>query len=104
MKHAHDWWKLPSVVAGAVIAVGAIGTGVVKLAAYLTLPQRVEAAEQENTKQTLAINDIAAVLKVQQQMQQQEQAQEEEDWYWCERCGKAGEWREKPPKPKVPPR
>ena len=66
-------WQLPAILGGIVVGVGAMGTGLIKLAAFLSLPGRVEASEQVNRAQDKILDRVTAVLEAQQQMQQAQQ-------------------------------
>lgn len=60
-RKATPWWQLPAVVGGVVIGLGAVGAGVVKLATFLTVPERVEAVEQKNVEQDKTLDALASI-------------------------------------------
>lgn len=65
-KKPQEWWKLPSLIVGGVAALGAVGTVIVKSAAYLVLPAKVEAVESTNAAQDKILDRITVVLEQQQ--------------------------------------
>ena len=85
-------WQWPVIIGSLVAFLGVVARTYV---VYADLPNRTEKIEA-------TLSDVKDILKAQQQMQQQDQSQKDSPWYWCDRCGKAGEWREKPPIPHVP--
>ena len=96
-------WQLPTIIAGSLAALAALGTGVITLSRYLTLPERVEASEQKNVQQDEAINKLTAIndtwQKIYQQQQQQQAAnrpkrceqQDADHQWWCRDAGCQGE-------------
>ena len=68
------WWQIPAIVAGSLAALTALGTGVVKLAGFLTLQERVEAGEQKNAEQDEVLNKLTGIQETWQQIYQQQQA------------------------------
>ena len=64
------WWQLPAIIGGCVVGVGAMGTGVVKLAGFLTITDRVEAGEQKNTAQDKQIDRLITLQEYYAKQQQ----------------------------------
>ena len=73
-KPAPPFWQLPAIIAASVTGLGVLGTGIVKLSGYLTLPDRVEAGEQKNEQQDSAIDKLTAINETWQQIYQQQTA------------------------------
>lgn len=69
------WWVIPGVVAASVTALGALGTVIVKGAAYITLPEKVEAGERKNSEQDEALSKLTAIQETWQNIYQQQQQQ-----------------------------
>ena len=55
------WWLLPSIVGGCVVGLGAMGTGIVKLASFLTITDRVEAGEVKNEEQDDKLDSLIQI-------------------------------------------
>ena len=70
------WWVVPGVITASLAALGALGTFMVKGAAYITLPERVEAGEQVNAKQDESLNKLTAIQETWLKVYQQQQAQQ----------------------------
>lgn len=94
MKKPMAWWVIPGIITGSVAAFGALGTMMVKGAAYITLPDRVEAGEQVNDRQDEALNKLTAIQETWQQIYQRQQAaptpapglrewEESDQTFWC---------------------
>ena len=83
------WWQSFQVIAYICAGLTAIGTGVVVLNKYLTLPDRVEAGEQKNQQQDKILDRVTAVLEYQQQIAQSNQPKSQviketdKDGTWC---------------------
>lgn len=71
-KRSDPWFKNPSYILGIFALVGVIGTGVVKVAAYITLPTRVEAVEEKTGKIEDYIREQQIANDLMQQMLQKE--------------------------------
>ena len=54
-------WQLPAIIGGCLVGIGAIGTGVVKAARYITLPEKVEAGEAKNVEQDKELYDLSRI-------------------------------------------
>ena len=74
MKAKPPVWQLPAIIGGIVIGLGATGTGIVKLAKFLTITDRVEAGETKNAEQDSEIDKLTAIQETWQQIYQQQQA------------------------------
>ena len=74
-----DWWKLPSLIVAGVAALGALGTIIVKSAAYITLPARVEAGEAKNTEQDTLLTRLTTIEEQNQALIQQMRVEEVAD-------------------------
>ena len=99
-RHGKPWWlQTPALIAGGIAAFGTLGTFIVKSALYISLPEKVLAAEAKNDEQDTVLTQQTAILTILKDAYQQDvaQRQEEDDWYWDE---KAREWKRKPPKPR----
>lgn len=68
-----DQWKLPALIGGAFLGLGAIGTGIVTASRYITLPERVEAGEAKNVQQDEALNKLTAIQDLWAKVYQQQQ-------------------------------
>src|SRR3990167_3604271 len=55
------WWQLPAIIGGCLVGLGAVGTGIVKFSAYLTLPEKVEAGEVKNEEQDKQLNSLIQI-------------------------------------------
>lgn len=102
------WWVVPGIVTGALAALGALGTFIVKGAAYITLPERVEAGEQVDKRQDGAIDKLTGIQETWQKIYQQQAAnappprreplrETDADGTWCcettrERCWEEQTW------------
>lgn len=65
-KRQAEWWK-PLMIPGAIVAsLGALGTVMVKGAAYIVLPEKVMAVESTNNAQDKILDRITVVLEQQQ--------------------------------------
>ena len=76
-KKPQEWWKLPSLIVAGVAALGALGTIIVKSAAYISLPEAVASVEKKNVIQDQELVDLKGVagkldgyVAAQQQMNQ----------------------------------
>lgn len=54
-------WQLPALIGGIVLGLGATGTGIVKLARFLTIVDRVEAAEARNAEQDKSLEQLSYI-------------------------------------------
>ena len=63
-----SWWVIPSVVTGSIAMLGGMGTCAVKYAAYESLPQKVEAAQQKNEEQDKALNGLGTIAEQNQKL------------------------------------
>ena len=108
-------WQLPAIIAGALAALGGLGTLAVHYATFATLPERVEAGEQKNVAQDESLNKLATIQdfwqKVYEQQQQatanapQRQRLAQQTWqdpqtgtWWCcpfgDHCERSDSWFE----------
>ena len=97
MKEKRFDWKNPTVIFSLIAGIGLLGTAIVKSASYITLPDRVEAAEQDiesvqdYIKEQRISNELMKdMFKQQQQYQQQPQqpyceVYQGATWCWDER-------------------
>lgn len=60
-KAAPPVWQLPALIGAAIVGVGALGTGVVKLAKFITVTDRVEAQEKKNDEQDQVLTKLQAI-------------------------------------------
>ena len=67
-------WQFPAIVSGIVIALGALGTFIVRSATYIQLPEKVAEAMQKNAEQDSAIDKLTAIQETWQNIYQQQQA------------------------------
>jgi len=67
-KRPVPWWQLPVIVATSVTALGILGTGTVKLAKFLTVTDRVDAAEAKNLEQDDSIKNLSYIAGQNQQI------------------------------------
>jgi hypothetical protein len=67
-KKAPPFWQLPAIVAASVTALGVLGTGTVKLAKFLTVTDRVDAAEAKNLEQDDSIKNLSYIAGQNQQI------------------------------------
>ena len=55
------WWQIPAIIGSVVVGLGAAGTGVVKLAQFLTITDRVEASEAKNAEQDKSLEQLSYI-------------------------------------------
>ena len=58
MKQRPPPWQFPAIVSGIIIALGAIGTFIVRSAKYIEVPEKLEAAEKKNIEQDTKLHDL----------------------------------------------
>ena len=61
-------WQLPAIIAASVTALTVLGTGTVKLAKFLTVTDRVDAAEAKNAEQDDSIKNLSYIAGQNQQI------------------------------------
>ena len=93
MKNKGFDFKNPTVIFSLIAGIGLLGTAIVKSASYITLPDRVEAAEQDiesvqdYIKEQRISNELMKDMFKQQQQYQQQPQQPYCEWYeskfWC---------------------
>lgn len=93
MKKKTDFYRSPGFILGCIALLGALGTGIVTMARYIMLPDRVEAVE----KKTDSIEDYIKEQRISNKLIQQQIKQKEEailspdgKLWWDEDLG---EWR-----------
>ena len=93
MKKKSNLLHNPMMITGAIALLGAVGTGVVTLARYITLPSRVEAVEDKTNKIESYIEKQQMANELMQQMIKQDKEillSPDKKYFWDE---ESGEWR-----------
>ena len=96
MKSKPPIWQWP-VIIGSVLAF--LGVAARTYVVYAEMPQKVQTIEKTLANVQKILDNQEADKKAAQELRAKQAA---DNTYWCDRCGKAGEWREKPPKPPNP--